>query len=347
MKVLLGMSGGLDSTYAAIKLKSLGYEVEGAVLMMHGHTDIAAAKEAARSVDIPLHVVDCAELFEEKVVTNFICEYSRAKTPNPCIVCNREVKFAVLLDIAEKMGFDAIATGHYAKIVEIYFNGDKRFALARSKDFKKDQTYMLWCLPQKVLEKLVFPLGDDIKSDIKDSAKEIGLNAADKDESQEICFVPDGDYADFIENRMGSSAIGNFVDKEGNILGKHKGIIRYTVGQRKGLGVAAGKRMFVTKINPDTQEILLQDSPALSNVIEISDMVFSVPSLCPGEKMNLQVKVRYLAPLVPCELEYLGQGRGRVYLSEPAKSVTPGQSCVFYHGDVLICGGFTDAAYMI
>ena len=344
MRVLLGMSGGIDSTYAAIKLKSLGYEVEGAVLMMHPYTDVAAAEDAAKDVGIPLHVVDCRDDFQQKVITDFISEYTKARTPNPCIICNREVKFAALLDFAEKNAFDAIATGHYARVVQVDYNGTKRYSLARPKDTKKDQTYMLWRLSQKTLAKLILPLSDDVKADIKATAKDIGLFAADRDESQEICFVPDTDYAKFIESCTGPSLPGNFVDKYGNILGKHNGIIRYTVGQRKGLGIALGKRMFITNINPDTRDILLEETDAASSVIEISDMIFSGVSLFEGDKIDLQVKVRYLAPLIPCTLEYLGEGRGRAYLATPAKSVTPGQSCVFYINDTLACGGFIDSA---
>jgi tRNA-specific 2-thiouridylase len=341
MKILLGMSGGLDSTYAAHKLMSEGHAVEGAVLIMHGHTDVAAAKESAKKLGIKLHEIDCRAEFEEKVVASFVSEYLAGRTPNPCVVCNSEVKFRVLLDYATANGFDAIATGHYARIVKRKSGNGIRYAVSRAKDTKKDQTYMLWRIPQDILSHLYFPLADEEKNDIRESAREIGLSCADRDESQEICFVPDGDYASFIEERTEPSPHGFFINNEGKILGEHKGIIRYTVGQRKGLGIAMGKRVFVTDINVSQNTVTLSEEDSFADSLSVDGMVFSgieEPRLY--EKIRLAVKVRYLAKPILCKLEYLGDGKGRVELDLPVRAITPGQSAVFYDEEDLVAGGF-------
>lgn len=341
MKILLGMSGGLDSTYAAVKLKNEGHTVEGAVLLMHDYTEIEAAKAAAESVAIPLHTIDCRAAFESKVIENFVDEYLSGRTPNPCIVCNSEVKFRFLLNFALANGFDKIATGHYARIVKRDDNGFTRYAVARAADRSKDQTYVLWRLPQDILSHLLFPLSSGEKKEIRIDARKIGLFVADRDESQEICFIPSGDYADFIENRTHPLPHGYFINNEGKILGEHKGIIHYTVGQRKGLGIAMGKRIFVTAINPEDNTVTLSFDDSYSDTVHISDMVFSgMPDMLPGEKIALYVKLRYLAAPVSCVLEYAGEGQGIVRLSAPVRAVTPGQSAVFYDGDVLAAGGF-------
>lgn len=341
MKILLGMSGGLDSTYAAHKLMSEGHTVEGAVLIMHDHTDTQAAAEAAKNLGIALHEVDCRAEFEEKVVASFISEYLAGRTPNPCIVCNSEVKFRILLDYALSRGFDAIATGHYARIVKRETESGIRYSVSRAKDSKKDQTYMLWRLSQDILARLYFPLADEEKNNIRETARGIGLSAADRGESQEICFIPDGDYADFIEKRTAPSPHGSFIDKEGKILGEHQGIIRYTVGQRKGLGIAMGKRVFVTDINASQNTVTLSEEDSFTDILNVEDMVFSgIAEPKALEKLRLAVKVRYLATPIMCTLEYLGDGKGRVKLDLFQRAVTPGQSAVFYEGNDLVAGGF-------
>ena len=193
MKILVGMSGGLDSTYAALKLINEGHEVHGAVAVMHGHTELDGAREAARALGIPLYELDATDKFDA-VKKNFVDEYSRGRTPNPCIVCNPLVKFRVLADFARENGFDKIATGHYARTVTRSENGDIRYTLGRAVDSKKDQTYMLHRLPQDILSVLMLPLGDEIKTDVREKARAAGLKAAEQKESQEICFIPDGDY---------------------------------------------------------------------------------------------------------------------------------------------------------
>ena len=341
MRILLGMSGGLDSTYAAKKLLLEGNTVEGAVLRMHKHTEVDSAVEAAQALDIPIHQIDCSELFERTVIDNFVSQYLLARTPNPCIVCNSEVKLFALYDFAMKNGFDAIATGHYARVILIEGNNSPRYALKKAKDLRKDQTYMLWRVPQHILSKLILPLADEEKSEIRENARRAGLTAADREESQEICFIPDNDYASFIEERTGECSHGSFVDEKGRVLGEHKGIIRYTVGQRKGLGIAMGQRVFVTKIDPSSNTVTLSENDSYSDRFTVSDMVFSgIEEPAKGEKITLLVKVRYLARPVECELEYLGNSMGKVRLVERQRALTPGQSAVFYNGDTVVAGGF-------
>ena len=345
MKILLGMSGGLDSTYAARRLMDEGHVVEGAVLVMHPHTDISAARESADALGIPLHVISAEEDFEKSVVENFLDEYICARTPNPCVICNREVKFERLVSFACENGFDKIATGHYASVVKISSGNEERYALKRSRDIKKDQTYMLWRLSQRQLGMLMLPLSDLEKSEVREAARGEGLVAADREESQEICFIPDGDYAAFIENRRGVSEKGSFINNDGKILGEHNGIIRYTIGQRKGLGIAMGERVFVTDINVMNNTITLSPDDSYADRILISDVVFSgIPEMKAGEECDLSVKVRYLAPMIKARLRYLGEGRAEALLETPVRAVTPGQSAVFYDGDLVALGGFIDSA---
>ncbi len=341
MKILLGMSGGLDSTYAAHKLISEGHTVEGAVLRMHAHTEVDAARDAADALGIKLHVIDCTELFASEVVNYFTEEYLVGHTPNPCVVCNSNVKFRVLADYAKEHGFDKIATGHYASVMKREEYGAERYCISRSRDLRKDQTYMLWRLPQDVLAMLLLPLAEDEKSRVRSTASEIGLTAADREESQEICFVPSGDYAEFIEASRGPSKKGDFVSLDGRVLGEHNGIIRYTVGQRKGLGIAMGERVFVTAIDPQNNTVTLSPSDSYASGFEVCGIVFSgirEPGI--GERLTLDVKVRYLAPPISCEIEYLGGGCARVRSTARIRAVAPGQSAVFYDGDLLCMGGF-------
>lgn len=342
MRILLGMSGGLDSTYAALKLKEEGHTVEGACLVMHQYADIDSARDAADSLGIPLHVISCEELFSKAVIENFMDEYLAGRTPNPCVVCNSEVKFKILLDYAEEHGFDMIATGHYARIVRCECRGEVRYAVANAKDSKKDQTYMLWRLSQRILSKLIFPLSDLCKSEIREVAKEKSLVSADREESQEICFIPSGNHAEYIkERRKDALKPGNFIDTKGNILGVHEGIAKYTVGQRKGLGIALGKRMFVTKIDREANTVTLSEEDETKDFLRVFGIVFSgISEMTVGEKIAAEVKLRYLAPRVLCDFEYLGDGEGRVWLNTPMRALTPGQSAVFYDGERVIFGGF-------
>ena len=343
MKVLLGMSGGVDSTYAVHELRRMGYEVFGAVILMHEYTETEEAKLSAEALGVPLYVIDGRRLFEEKVISSFMNEYCSGRTPNPCIICNREVKFKLLLDFALENGFDKIATGHYADIVTISDENGTRHALRRSEDEKKDQTYMLYRLGEDVLSHLVFPLSKLTKENVKREAEKMELRAAYRGESQEICFIPDNDYAGYIEARCGKCPEGNFVDENGKILGRHKGIIHYTVGQRKGLGIALGERAFITEINPETNDITLSTKDSFADSFFISDIVFSglLSAKC-GDEVELFVKHRYLAPLAKARVSFLENGRAKVTLETPARAVTPGQSAVFYKDGVLMMGGIIE-----
>ena len=341
MKILLGLSGGVDSTYAALALKNAGHEVAAAMLIMHGGMDPSDARESAASLGIPLYEIDCRESFEKTVVKNFSDEYICARTPNPCVVCNSEVKFIELLRAAENMGFDAIATGHYARVIKL---GD-RYAVARGKDTKKDQTYMLWRLPQSVLRKLVLPLSDVTKEEIRAASADAGLSASERADSQEICFISDGDYASFVERERGTCPQGDFIDESGKVIGKHNGIIRYTVGQRKGLGISAPTRLFVTKIDAKNNTVTLSANDPHAKVVRVSGIVYSgLERPKSRETYRLSVKLRYAAPPVLALVDFEGD-LATVYLESAQRAVTPGQSCVMYNGDVVFAGGFIDEAF--
>lgn len=337
MRILLGLSGGLDSAYSAKLLLDKGYEVEGAVLIMHGCTELDDCRAVAESLSIPLHVIDCRDAFSRSVEQNLIDEYLAGRTPNPCIICNSEIKFKYLYEYAKANGFDKIATGHYARIEK---EGGV-YSVNMARDTKKDQSYMLWRLPQEILSSLVLPLAERKKEEIRRDALENSLPSASKSESQEICFIPDGDYASFIEQRRGKCPEGYFINNVGKILGTHKGIIRYTVGQRKGLGIALGERMFVSSINARDNTVTLSREDETRDSLFVEGIIFSsVPPMQEGETREYSVKLRYLQAPVKASLTYLGDGRGRVALSEPVRAVTPGQSAVFYEGNRLALGAF-------
>lgn len=337
MKILVGISGGVDSAYAAKKLLLDGHSVEGAVLIMHDYTELDAAREAARSVGIRLHEIDCRNSFEE-IKENFVSEYTKGRTPNPCIICNERVKFKMLFEFAMANGFNAIATGHYAKVVEL--NG--RYALAMPEDKRKEQTYMLYRLPQEVLSRLVLPLSEGTKPEIRERAAEQGISAASRDDSQEICFLPDGNHTEYIESVAGKCPQGNFVDTEGKILGRHKGIIHYTVGQRKGLGISLGERVFVTDIDAENNTVTLSQRMWGKTLISITDVIYSGMTPPTEEReLELDVKLRYTASLVKAIAKLYPDGRATLEFSEPQKCA-PGQSAVMYHDGVVLCGGFIE-----
>lgn len=342
MKILVGMSGGLDSTYAAYKLIEEGHSVEGALVVMHEHTDIDGAREASEALGIKLHVIDASERFLA-VKENFVSEYSLGRTPNPCIVCNPLVKFRALADFAKENGFDRIATGHYARVVEVNDGEKLLYTLMRSRDQRKDQTYMLYRLPRDILSILILPLGDELKSEIKQKAQNLGMKAASKRESQEICFIPDGDYASYIEGIRGVFPEGDFVLSDGRVVGKHKGIIHYTVGQRKGLGVAFGERIFVSRIDPMTNSILLSTEGSYTDEVEVRDINFTgIQPPEAGAKLRAEVKLRYLAKPVSATVCFDGKGGATLKLDEAQKAVAPGQSAVVYDADTLLFGGFIE-----
>lgn len=337
MKILLGMSGGLDSTYSLRILQDQGYTVEGAVLVMHRYTDTEAAKKAAENAGIPIHIIDCTELFDHEVADNFAKEYSRGRTPNPCTVCNRFVKFEMLRRFAKENGFDKIATGHYASVKQ----SEGRFFITRPLDERKDQSYMLWSLTQEQLSMLVLPLAELKKEKIREEARGLGIESADRPESQDICFLPNGGYAEFVESRVGASREGNFVTPDGKVLGRHRGIVHYTVGQRRGLGISLGERMFVSGIDHKNNTVTLVPSGTVSDRAYVTGLNFQkLSEQSEGVEKELQVKIRYAAPPAKCKVRFLAGDRAEIYFYTPVSSVTPGQSAVFYDGEGdLVFGG--------
>ena len=354
MRVLVGISGGVDSAYCVKLLKDRGYDVECAILIMHEYTEVNEAKAVAEKLGVRLHTVDCRKQFSEIVKENLVDEYLRARTPNPCILCNEKVKFKYLYDYAMEQGFDAIATGHYAALYvkegDSYLPYEPSAANASlgsvlvgvGQDTKKDQSYMLWRVPEYILRKLILPLSALKKEDIISETERLIPSLSGKRESQEICFLKDLSYADYIETKRGKSEKGNFIDSEGRIIGRHDGIIRYTVGQRKGLGVSASSRLFVTDINPKTNEITLSSEDKLYSKAYLSE-VRLYGNICTDKEIPISVKLRYSQRTAPAILRVNGD-RATLILLSPQRAVTPGQSAVFYDGNIVVGGGIIDEA---
>lgn len=335
MKILIGLSGGLDSTYAALLLKEAGHMVEGAVLDMHPYSETEEARAVAAQLGIPFHVISCREVFEDTVVKDFCTQYLQGRTPNPCILCNEAVKFRVLYETAMHKGFDRIATGHYARITQL---GGKT-CIAMAKDQRKDQSYMLYRLPTEILSHLLLPLGELTKEEVREDARARGLSVAERAESQDICFIRGESYTDFLERRCGKLSKGHFVSETGEILGQHEGVAHYTVGQRKGLAISAPTRLFVKSIDPETGDIVLADQPPRVTRFLLDCVVYSGFSKedVLGEN-TLFARVRYTAPLTSATLFGAGDFLG-VSLAENTCAVTPGQSVVLYRDGVIMLGG--------
>lgn len=331
-RILVGLSGGIDSAYTCRLLRERGYDIVGAVLDLHGVSPIDAAKDAAKKLDIPLVVVKRHDLFKEKVISYFAHEYTAGRTPNPCVVCNREVKVQALLDTADELGIEKVATGHYVKTG---FEGGRYF-IARGDDVKKDQSYFLWYLTQKQLSRLETPLGDFVKKDVVKAGEDI-VKAS---ESQEICFISDDDYISFLENKLKvKGKKGNFVTKDGKIIAPHRGIINYTVGQRKGLGVSLGKPAFVAKIDAESGDITLgEEGDIFSSNLTVKNVNFvSVSDFSDDEEF--EVKIRYGAKLSLARVKRICDNCVSVEFAQPQRAVSPGQSAVFYKGDRVVFGG--------
>ncbi len=337
MKAAIGLSGGVDSAVAAYLLKQQGYEVTGVILRLKpgsaADSDIADAAAIAEKLGIELKILDRREAFEQNVITPFISEYLNGRTPNPCIECNKEIKFGVMLDYALEIGCDCIATGHYAKTEK----QGGRYLLRRSQS-AKDQSYFLFRLTQEQLSKTLFPLEGLTKDEIREIALKAELPVAKKGDSQEICFVPDDDYIAYLASKNITSPKGNFIDKNGNVLGKHNGIINYTVGQRKGLG-AFGKPMFVNSINAADNTVIIGENGTQYCRGLVADRLNFIAFDSLTEPLRADVKIRFRAKEQPALITPLEGDRMQIIFDEPQRSITPGQSAVIYNGDTVIGGG--------
>lgn len=348
-RVLVGMSGGVDSSVAAFLLREAGYQVVGATFMLWGEEttdskccsadDISDARYVCSQLGIPHYVFNFKELFKAQVVDNFAREYSAGRTPNPCILCNRYIKFEAFYRKARELGFDYIATGHYARTARNDATG--RWELLRAVHPEKDQSYVLYHLTQEQLACFLLPLGGYPKEEIRHIAEQNGLVVARKPDSQDICFVPDGDYAAFLESYTGEKAAGGFfVDREGKILGEHKGISHYTIGQRKGLGISLGRPAFVADISPISGNITLveEEQVLYGREITLGDLnwVAASPLTSP---QYAQVKIRYSHTAADATVTPLDGDRLRVEFQAPQRAPTKGQAAVLYHGDRVLAGG--------
>lgn len=356
-KVVLGLSGGVDSTAAALLLQEKGYEVVGLYFDIHpenssckeqdnGMSGRERAEKVASQLGIDFIYRNVADEFEQTVVGNFCSEYACGRTPNPCIICNPTVKFKTLLDAADEVGAYHIATGHYA---DTYHDEETDlWFIKKAANEKKDQSYMLYRLDQESISRLILPLNEiDDKDKVRDMAREKALINAEAKDSQEICFIDsDDNYKDFLRRRGITASIGDFVDPEGNVLGEHKGILDYTIGQRKGLGIALGKPAFVTKIDGQKNQVVLGDNDDLFKTEVISsDYIFfggcgvDIEYL---ESIDITAKIRYAAKPAQAKLCFLEDGHVKTIFEDAQRAPTPGQSIVFYDGDLVIGGGFID-----
>lgn len=353
-KVVVGMSGGVDSSVAAYLLQKQGYEVIGVTMKVWqddneydydrddgccGLSAVDDARRVANKLGIPFYVMNFKSVFKDKVIDYFIDEYMLGRTPNPCIACNKYIKFEELIKKAHSLGAYYVATGHYARIIRDEENG--RLSVKKSSAEAKDQTYTLYNLTQDQLEYILMPLGEyTSKDEIREIAKELDLDVANKPDSQEICFVPDNDYGKFIEeNTDNNITSGDFVDTEGNVLGRHKGIIYYTIGQRKGLGISFGKPVYVVDIRPEKNQVVLGENKDVFSDTLIAEKINFLPFGKLEAPMKVKVKIRYSAKPADATIYQLQEDTVRVEFDNPQRAITPGQAVVFYDDDILVGGG--------
>ena len=353
-KAMIAMSGGVDSSVAAWLMKRDGYDCMGVTMRLFagedscerkGHTccsldDVEDARSVARQLGIPYFVFNFTEDFGTQIMDRFVCAYENGFTPNPCIDCNRYMKFEKLMKRAKELDYDYVVTGHYARIEE----QDGKFLLKKAIDEKKDQSYVLYSLTQEQLAHTLFPLGGMTKPQIREMAEEQGLINARKHDSQDICFVPDGDYAKFIEQYTGrKSKPGDFVDMEGNILGRHKGIIHYTLGQRRGLGIPAAARLYVCDISPKTNQVVLGSNEDLFHTELTAEKVNLISCESLKEPMRLKAKIRYRHPEQDAVAWQTEDGVLHVRFDKPQRAITRGQAVVLYDGDIVVGGGVIES----
>lgn len=349
-KALIAMSGGVDSSVAAYLMASKGYDCMGCTMRLYENdmigedlfgtccslNDTQDARSVCDKIGIDYNIYHYEAEFRDKVIEPFVCSYEMGETPNPCIRCNKYLKFDTLYQKGREMGYDVIVTGHYARIEE----RDGHFYLLKAKNLAKDQSYVLYDLTEEQLAHTAFPLGEYTKDEVREIADSQGFVTSHKKESQDICFVPDGDYAGMIKRYRGKDyPKGNFVDRDGNVLGTHDGIIGYTIGQRRGLGIPAEKRLYVTKLDVPNNQVILGDNEDLfKRELTIRDFHW-ITGDKPTESFCCSAKIRYRHKEQPCTVTPTSDGGALVVFDEPQRAATPGQSCVLYDGDIVLGGG--------
>lgn len=346
-RVALGMSGGVDSSAAAILLKRQGYKVCGFTLLLcpdssESDRNVADARAVCDALGIEHRIIDLRQQFSQTVIANFVSEYAHGRTPNPCVVCNREIKFGAMLDAALELGFDAVATGHYARIVT---DAHGRVRIAKDPS-PKDQSYVLWSLTPQQLKHIILPVSGYTKDELRQMVRDAGLPIFDKPDSQDICFIPDGDYVNFLERHAGIiPSPGNFIDRSGSVIGRHKGTICYTVGQRKGLGGGFAQPMYVVKLDTERNEITLGGEGSQYASRALCEQV-NLQINIDAEHFTADVKHRYSARPAAADISLsvlmddpVSDLCAEVTFTQPQRALTPGQSAVFYDGDLLIGGG--------
>ena len=350
MRIVVAMSGGVDSSVAAALLAEQGHDVIGLSMQLYDQRggesfgscctldDLYDARRVATAIGIPHYILNFERQFEETVIANFVREYAAGRTPIPCSHCNSDLKFATLLDRARGFGAEHVATGHYARVEQ---GADGRWLLKRSSDRDKDQSYFLFSLTQEQLARAAFPVGDLTKPRVRDEARRLGLNVAEKPDSQEICFVPGGDYASFVARKNPEVArTGEIVNEQGQKVGEHAGVHRFTVGQRKGLGIAAPAPLYVVKLEPETRTVVVGPREALERTTLTASEVNWIACDAPADWVRVEAQIRHRHQPAAARVRALPDGRAELEFDNPQTAITPGQAVVFYDADIVVGGGW-------